>query len=91
MLIQVYEGERSRTKDNNLLGQFELYASLLHLVVSLKLKLPLIFVANGIMNVSASDKTTRTGNSIRIIITNDNLKGHLSKEDIDLMVEEAEK
>ena len=43
------------------------------------------------MNVSASDKTTRTGNFNRINITDDNLKGHLSKEDIDLMVEEAEK
>ena len=59
--------------------------------MSLKLKLPLIFVAYDIMNFSASDKTTRTGNSNRIIITNDNLKGHLSKEDIALMIEEVEK
>ncbi|KAJ6481946.1 heat shock protein 70 family, partial [Mycena sanguinolenta] len=43
--------------------------------------------ANGILNVSASDKTTSKSN--RIIITND--KGRLSKEKIDHMVEEAEK
>ena len=39
-LIQLYEGERARTKDNNLLGKFELYAFLLPLTVSLKFKLP---------------------------------------------------
>ena len=52
------------------------------------LNLLLISVANGVVNVTALDKTTRTN---CIIITNDNLKGHLSKEEIDLMVEEDEK
>ena len=59
-------------------------ASLLHLVASLKLKLFLIFKANGILNVSASDKTTRTGKSNRVIITND--KDHFIK-DINCTVE----
>jgi len=87
VLIQVYEGERARTKDNNLLGKFELSG-----IPPAPRGVPQIEVtfdidANGILNVSASDKTT--GKSNRITITND--KGRLSKEEIDRMVEEAEK
>ena len=87
VLIQVYEGERARTKDNNLLGKFELSG-----IPPAPRGVPQIEVtfdidANGILNVSALDKTT--GNSNRITITND--KGRLSKEEIDRMVEEAEK
>ena len=87
VLIQVYEGERSRTRDNNLLGKFELSG-----IPPAPRGVPQISVcfdidANGILNVSAEDKTT--GNKNKITITND--KGRLSKEDIERMVQEAEK
>jgi len=87
VLIQVFEGERARTKDNNLLGKFELTG-----IPPAPRGVPQIEVtfdidANGILNVSASDKTT--GKSNRITITND--KGRLSKEEIERMVSEAEK
>ncbi|KAI0693276.1 heat shock cognate 70 [Cytidiella melzeri] len=87
VLIQVYEGERARTKDNNLLGKFELSG-----IPPAPRGVPQVEVtfdidANGILNVSASDKTT--GKSNRITITND--KGRLSKEEIERMVSEAEK
>ncbi|KAG8955961.1 70-kilodalton heat shock protein [Tulasnella sp. 424] len=87
VLIQVYEGERARTKDNNLLGKFDLTG-----IPPAPRGVPQIEVtfdvdANGILNVSAADKTT--GKSNRITITND--KGRLSKEEIDRMVNEAEK
>ena len=86
VLIQVYEGERARTKDNNLLGKFELSG-----IPPAPRGVPQIEVtfdidANGILNISASDKTT--GKSNRITITND--KGRLSKEEIERMVNEAE-
>ncbi|KAF7799882.1 hypothetical protein EIP86_011124 [Pleurotus ostreatoroseus] len=69
VLIQVYEGERARTKDNNLLGKFELSG-----IPPAPRGVPQIEVtfdndANGILNVSASDKTT--GKSNRITINND--------------------
>ncbi|CAI5515931.1 unnamed protein product [Closterium sp. Naga37s-1] len=87
VLIQVYEGERARTKDNNLLGKFELSG-----IPPAPRGVPQITVtfdidANGILNVSAEDKTT--GQKNKITITND--KGRLSKEEIERMVEEAEK
>mmetsp|Transcript_4883 Transcript_4883/g.7846 ORF Transcript_4883/g.7846 Transcript_4883/m.7846 type:complete len:652 (-) Transcript_4883:1190-3145(-) len=87
VLIQVFEGERSKTKDNNLLGKFELTG-----IPPAPRGVPQIEVtfdidANGILNVSACDKST--GKSNKITITND--KGRLSKEDIERMVEEAEK
>ncbi|KAG1813432.1 heat shock protein 70 cognate, partial [Suillus variegatus] len=67
VLIQVYEGEHARTKDNNLLGKFELSG-----IPPAPRGVPQIEVtfdidANGILNVSASDKTT--GKSNRITIT----------------------
>ncbi|EGF83438.1 70 kDa heat shock protein 3 [Batrachochytrium dendrobatidis JAM81] len=87
VLIQVFEGERTRTKDNNLLGKFELAG-----IPPAPRGVPQIEVtfdvdANGILNVHAIDKTT--GRSNKITITND--KGRLSKEDIERMVAEAEK
>ncbi|TKC43295.1 hypothetical protein EI555_015201 [Monodon monoceros] len=87
VLIQVYEGERAMTKDNNLLGNFELTG-----VPPSPHGVPQIEVtfdndANGILNVSAVGKST--GKENKITITND--KGHLSKEDIERMVQEAEK
>ncbi|KAI9221218.1 heat shock protein [Blastocladiella britannica] len=87
VLIQVFEGERARTKDNNLLGKFELTG-----IPPAPRGVPQIEVtfdidANGILNVSAVDKSTNRSN--KITITND--KGRLSKEDIERMVAEAEK
>ncbi|KAL7253975.1 hypothetical protein ACSBR1_008342 [Camellia fascicularis] len=87
VLIQVYEGERTRTKDNNLLGKFELTG-----IPPTPRGVPQINVyfdidANGILNVSAEDKTT--GQKNKITITNN--KGQLSKEEIEKMVQEAEK
>lgn len=84
--IQIYEGERSLTKDNNLLGKFDLTD-----IPPAPRGVPQIEVtfeidANGIMKVSASDKGT--GKSESITITND--KGRLSQDDIDRMVKEAE-
>ena len=85
--IQVYEGERAMTKDNNLLGRFDLTG-----IPPAPRGIPQIEVffdidANGILNVSAVDKST--GKTNKITITND--KGRLSKEDIDRMVNEAER
>ena len=85
--IQVYEGERAMTKDNNLLGKFDLTG-----IPPAPRGVPQIEVsfdvdANGILNVSAHDKSTGRTNQIRI--TND--KGRLSKEEIERMVNEAEK
>jgi L1 cell adhesion molecule like protein len=87
VLIQVYEGERARTKDNNLLGKFELTG-----IPPAPRGVPQINVcfdidANGILNVSAEDKTAGVKN--KITITND--KGRLSKEEIEKMVHDAEK
>nr|XP_034179385.1 heat shock 70 kDa protein cognate 4-like isoform X1 [Osmia lignaria] len=86
VLIQVYEGERAMTKDNNLLGKFELTG-----IPPAPRGVPQIEVtfdidANGILNVSAVEKST--GKENKITITND--KGRLSKEDIERMVNEAE-
>ncbi|XKL63667.1 hypothetical protein PGB90_006031 [Kerria lacca] len=85
--IQVFEGERSMTKDNNLLGRFDLTG-----IAPAPRGVPQIDVsfdldANGILNVSAKDNST--GNTKNIVITND--KGRLSKEEIDRMVNDAER
>ena len=87
VLIQVFEGERTLTKDNTLLGKFQLDG-----IPPMPRGMPQIEVAfdidaNGILNVSALEKST--GKSNNIVITND--KGRLSKEEIERMVEEAEK
>jgi L1 cell adhesion molecule like protein len=87
VLIQVFEGERSMTKDNNLLGKFNLDG-----IPPMPRGQPQIDVcfdidANGILNVSALEKST--GKENKITITND--KGRLSQEEIERMVAEAEK
>merc|ERR1719251_430029 len=87
VLIQVFEGERAMTKDNNLLGKFHLDG-----VPPAPRGVPQIEVtfdidANGILNVNAQDKST--GKSNQITITNE--KGRLSQAEIDRMVQEAEK
>jgi len=87
VLIQVYEGERAMTKDNNLLGKFHLDG-----IPPAPCGVPQVDVtfdidANGILNVSAQDKGT--GKANKITITNE--KGRLSQAEIDRMVQEAEK
>jgi L1 cell adhesion molecule like protein len=85
--IKVYEGERSLTQHCNLLGTFELSGippaprGVPQIDVSFELD------ANGILNVSATEKSS--GKTNKVTITND--KGRLSKESIEKMVEEAEK
>jgi len=86
VLIQVFEGERSMTKDNHLLGKFELSG-----IPPAPRGVPQIEVtfeidANGILQVSAEDKGT--GKAEKITITAE--KGRLSEEDIERMVREAE-
>merc|ERR1719427_2210981 len=85
--IQVYEGERAMSKDNHNLGKFDLTG-----IPPAPRGVPQIEVtfdidANGILNVSAADKST--GKQNKITITND--KGRLSKEEIERMVNDAEK
>jgi len=87
VLIQVFEGERQFTKDCNQLGNFKLDD-----IPPMPRGVPQIDVsfdvdANGILNVSAVEKSS--GKSNKITITND--KGRLSKEEIDRLVQEAEK
>merc|ERR1711968_358820 len=85
--IQVFEGERSRTKDNNKLGEFNLGS-----IPPMPRGVPQIDVtfdidANGMLNVSALEKST--GKENKITITND--KSRLSKEDVEKMTADAEK
>ena len=86
VLIQVYEGERSMTKDNNLLGKFELTG-----IPPAPRGVPQIEVtfeldANGILKTTAADKGSGRSESIQI----KNEKGRLSPEDIERMIQEAE-
>jgi len=84
--IQVFEGERARTKDNNKLGEFTLSE-----IPPMPRGTPQIEVSfdidtNGILNVSAIEKST--GKSNTVTITNDSSR--LSKEEIDRMTKDAE-
>lgn len=86
MLIQVFEGERQLTKDNHLLGKFSLDG-----IPPAQRGVPQIEVTfdideNGILNVTATDKSTSKSN--KITITNE--KGRLTQADIDRLVREAE-
>jgi heat shock 70kDa protein 1/2/6/8 len=87
VMIQVFEGERTLTKDNNELGNFKLQG-----IPPAQRGIPQIEVsfdvdANGIMNIEACDKGS--GKIEKITITND--KGRLTQSDIDRMLAEAEK
>jgi L1 cell adhesion molecule like protein len=87
VLIQVFEGERTKTADNNRLGKFELSG-----IPPAPRGVPQINVtfdldANSILNVKAEDKSTQK--SQKITITND--KGRLSQEEIEKMINDAEK
>ncbi|KAM3394334.1 hypothetical protein P3S68_003336 [Capsicum galapagoense] len=86
-MTKVYEGERTRTRENNLLGKFELTG-----ICPAPRGIPQITVCfpidvDGILNVSTEDKTTRQNNKIMII----NDKGRISKEKIDKIVQEVKK
>ncbi|XP_059482334.1 heat shock protein 68-like [Neocloeon triangulifer] len=85
--IQVYEGERAMTKDNNLLGTFNLTGIPPAPRGIPKIEVTFDLDANGILNVSAKDESS--GRSQQITIRND--KGRLSKEEIDRMLNDAEK
>jgi heat shock protein 1/8 len=85
--IKIFEGERELTKDNSLLGMFELIG-----IPPLPKGMPRIKViftvdVNGIMSVQATEETT--GNKNKIII--ENRKDRLNKDDIDKMIKEADK
>ena len=85
--IKIYEGERTMNRDDNLLGEFDLTG-----IPPAPRGVPQVEVtfdidANGILNVSACDRST--GKKNKITITND--KGRLSKEDIERMVQEVDK
>ena len=85
--IQVYEGERARAQDNNLLGKFDLNGIPPAPRGTPQINVKFDIDANGILNVTAEDKAS--GKSEKIVITND--KGRLSKDDIERMCKDAEK
>ena len=85
--IQVYEGERARAQDNNLLGKFDLSGIPPAPRGTPQINVKFDIDANGILNVTAEDKAS--GKSEKIVITND--KGRLSKDDIERMCNDAEK
>jgi len=85
--IQVYEGERAMTRDNHMLGKFDLTGIPPAPRGVPKIEVTFDIDANGILNVSAADKSS--GKEEKITITND--KGRLSNEEIEKMVADAEK
>jgi heat shock protein 1/8 len=85
--IRVFEGERSFTKDCNLLGQFDLTGIPPAPRGVPQLEVTYDIDANGMLKVSACDKST--GKQEKISITND--KGRLSKEQVEEMIKEAER
>ena len=84
--IKIYEGERGFTKDNNLLGSFHLDGIPPMPRGQAQIEVSFDIDANGIMNITAEEKSTKKTNNITI--TND--KGRLSKEQIDEMIKKAE-
>ena len=85
--IQVFEGERALTKDNHLLGKFDLTGIPPAPRGQPQIEVTFEIDENGILQVGAQDKSS--GKKEKIVINND--KGRLSKEEIDRLVEEAEK
>jgi len=84
--IQVFEGERPMTKDNHLLGKFELGGIPPAPRGKPQIEVTFEIDSNGILNVGAEDKGT--GKSEKIVITND--QGRLSEEQIEKMIKDAE-
>ncbi|KAG9390656.1 Heat shock protein 70 family [Carpediemonas membranifera] len=87
VLIQVFEGERVKTHDNNLLGTFELSSIPPAPRGIPKIEVSFDIDANGILQVTAEDKSS--GNRQQITITND--KNRLSKDDVERMINDAER
>merc|ERR1711913_67279 len=85
--IQVYEGERAMTRDNHILGKFDLTNIPPAPRGTPQIEVTFDVDSNGILNVSALEKGS--GKAEKITITND--KGRLSKEEIEKMVADAEK
>eukprot|EP01134_Creolimax_fragrantissima_P004423 CFRG4423T1 len=85
--ISVFEGERAMTKDNHVLGKFDLNGIAPAPRGTPQIEVTFDVDANGILNVSAQDKAT--GRSEKITVTND--AGRLSQSDIDKMLADAEK
>ena len=85
VLIQVYEGESGSTEDNKLLGKFELRGIPPAPKGEPKIKVTFDIDVNGVLNVSAQDKTTGRSNSITITSN----KGRLSKQEIERMAEDC--
>ena len=86
VLIQVFEGERAKTSDNNLLGKFELSGIKPMPRGQPQIEVSFDIDANGILNVSACEKST--GKTEKITISNN--KGRLTADDIERLVKEAE-
>merc|ERR1712102_42816 len=86
VLIQVFEGERQMTRDNHLLGKFNLEGIPPAPRGTPQIEVTFDIDANGILNVSACDKAT--GKAEKITIPND--KGRLSKKEIEKMVADAD-
>lgn len=84
--ITVYEGERPLVKDNHKLGQFDLSDLPKKPKGEPQIEVTFEIDENGMLSVSASEKSTGTSN--QVVITNDN--GRLSKEEIERMLKEAE-
>jgi len=84
--IQIFEGERAMTKDNHLLGSFNLQGIPPAPRGTPQIEVTFDIDANGILNVTAVEKAT--GKSQKVTITNDT--GRLSKEEIEKMVQEGE-
>eukprot|EP00057_Strongylocentrotus_purpuratus_P013731 XP_011668205.1 PREDICTED: heat shock 70 kDa protein IV [Strongylocentrotus purpuratus] len=85
--FKVFEGERAMTKENNRLGQFEFSGIPPAPRGVPKIKVTFDIDANGIMDVTAEDKST--GRSKKITITNDS--GRISKDEIERMINDAER
>lgn len=87
VMVQVFEGERTMTRDNNELGNFKLEGIAPAPRGTPQIEVSFDVDANGIMNIEAVDKGS--GKTQNITIKND--KGRLSSEDIDRMINEAER
>ncbi|KAJ1695254.1 hypothetical protein LUZ63_011952 [Rhynchospora breviuscula] len=87
VLVKVFEGERTRTENNNLLGKFKLSGIPPAPKMEPNINVCFELDADGILNVTVQD--TGTGHQSKITVTND--EGRLSKEQIDNMIKEAEK
>lgn len=85
--VCIYEGERYRTKDNNLLGQFTLSGITPAPKGVAQIEITFALDANGILNVTALDKATNRKNAMTI----KNDTGRLTQSDVDRMIADAEK